>query len=275
MHLDVRVYFGALLLDREMLGTVQQICAELAPSWSSKLHVYDSPHGAPQVPIGAPDALFNATKTEVTEHGPFYKKLERRFGLPKHTGISGMVELRGGNSSITVVLSVDKRRFLQVGDIWIWGNHISFQLRAKRIEGRSAAEFAEILFNELCSRLPVWYGHAEETKEFDAKNISREGGGMAAIGVDISKALPGLYWLNFFGRHVVEEIGREKFAAVSAFSKKTIGDGIMLRAIRDPSGWQEPGQAEAEMNVMSTLGEQYFFLRSEPFRNTRSPFNVN
>jgi hypothetical protein len=224
--------------------------------------------------VSEPDALYEATNAEVSAKGAFYSELVARFGPPKFSGVNGTVELRGANASITIVLSVDERRFFKAGDIWTWGNYLCFQLRAMRVEGACADEFAESLFGELCSALPVWYGHAEARREFDAKNISHAGGGTAAIGVDYSRALPGLYWLNFFGARCTDSIGRERFAGVTAFRKRAVNGGVILSARGGSSGWKNPDRVAADAKTIEALGGDYFFLRAAPSRETRSPFDV-
>jgi hypothetical protein len=49
VHIGCKVYFGDFLLDRQFLGTLQQICGELAPTWSWGLHLQGSPLGRPDV----------------------------------------------------------------------------------------------------------------------------------------------------------------------------------------------------------------------------------
>jgi hypothetical protein len=274
MKIDVSAYIGKCLLDRALLGTIQQVCRDHAPLWSNALYLWESKEGAPSIDLADSSALYNAVEFDVTTHGPFYKELVNRFGPPSDPRVCGTLEFRGADRSLTVVMTIDEHRFCRIGDIWTWGNHITFQLRQSRVQGVGVAVFAKHLFEDICARLTPWYARAKSADEFDGKNISFEGGGVQAVGVDISKSLPGLYWQNYFGGPCVESIGAERFEACNAFEKKRINDGYLLALGKDPRNWASAEYAATEREVMKTLGEDFFFLKSDPTRPTRSPFTV-
>ena len=55
------------------------------------------------------------------------------------------------------------------------------------------------------------YANSHLDSEFHAKNMIDDETGVEAIGVDITDAIPGLYWLNYFGaRACLDLIGRER-----------------------------------------------------------------
>ncbi len=54
-------------------------------------------------------------------------------------------------------------------------------------------------FKEMTTRVEARYGNSCLSEEFDSKNIYREHGVTRAIGVNLKRSLPGLYWMNFFG----------------------------------------------------------------------------
>jgi hypothetical protein len=66
------------------------------------------------------------------------------------------------------------------------------------------------------------------TEEFDAKNLSFDGRCLQAVGVDISRFLPGIYWRTFFGRSIAERIGREQLLSAPAHEARAVGDGVLL-----------------------------------------------
>jgi hypothetical protein len=275
MDLDVDANFGACLLDRSVLSLVQQIIRAHAPVWSRRLRLWEAKKGAPRIDLNEPSSLYDTVEFDVSTKGPFYQELVRQFGPPAHRGVSGTLEFRGADRSITVIVHVDDRKFLRVGDLWTWGNSIAFQLRASVIEGIDADVFAGRLFEELCSKLAPSYAHAESSQEFEAKNISHLGGGTEAIGVDISKSLPGLYWLNYFGEECANSMGKDAFAASGTTELTQIGAGYRLTLSRRPSDWNTTWYKENERRAMKSLGEDFFFHRERPEQQTKSPFIID
>ena len=152
MNIDIDVCLGSSLLDRRLLVTVQEICQDLAPSWASSLRLWPTKKGvSPIVLTDDPTALYKAVEADIAP-GPFYDELVQRFGPPSDPRICGTSEVRGCDRSITLVITVDQRRFCQIGDIWTWGNRLSFQLRRKRVEGVDVISFAKRLFEQVCTR---------------------------------------------------------------------------------------------------------------------------
>ena len=272
MPIDVVVYFGQFLLDCRLIGEVQAICEQHAPAWSSKLRVWPSSTKSEHIDLSDPSSLYNSLKADLSTPGEFYRQLETAFGSSRGERICGTSELRGADNSLTLVFSVDERTFCKISDIWIWGNGISVQLRRKRIEGINASSFAVGLLKDICNRLEPWYAHAECTAEFDAKNVSHEGGGTAAIGVDISKSLPGLYWLNYFGGPSVESIGTKRLEECPALKKEKIRSGYFIALSDDPHEWASEEYRLVERKVLKSLGERWFFHRNCPELSTKSPF---
>lgn len=271
MDVDVVACFGKCLLDRQLINKLQAICERHAPSWSSKLRLWPPASGVKHS-HGA-SAIYDFLEADVTTPSPFYGELVATFGssasVPK---ICSTSELRGADNSITIVVNIDERIFCKIANSWTWGNRISFQLRRKRIEGASASSFAKRLLKDVCGTLDPWYAHAESIAEFDAKNISHEGGGVKAVGVDISKSLPGLYWLNYFGGPSVDAIGRERFEACAAFEKERLPSGFLVALSDDPCKWAGDEYALVERKVLDSLGEHWFFHRENAGLPTKSPF---
>ena len=61
------------------------------------------------------------------------------------------------------------------------------------LEGCTAASLARTLFEELVDVLTVDFGSVRSSEEYRAKNLVTNQHGIEAVGLDISKALPGLY----------------------------------------------------------------------------------
>lgn len=261
--IDVDAYFGRFLLGDGSVDTLQQICQAHAPAWVSRLRIWPAHRSIPQISLSNPAALREAVYADSKHHGKLYDELMRRFGISEGV-VSGVSEIRGSDSSITLVLTVSER-------IHSTGNRFVFQLRRKRIEGIEAASFAARLFEDICARLDPWYARARPCSEFDAKNMIDNGRVTRAIGVNVAKALPGLYWQNYFGAPCVEAIGADRFAATPAFRKERIGDGYLIGLAKEPWEWETVEYRQLEAEVRRSLGEELFFLRENEDRQTRSP----
>lgn len=124
-------------------------------------------------------------------------------------------------------------------------------------------------WNQLLPVLPL-VGHRLE-QEFDVKNISRSEGGTEAIGVDLTEALPGLYWLNYFGPPYVKLIGRERLLSAPAFEVAPIGNGVIVALDASAEAWRSAAYQQREQAVIEHLGKEYFFSRHEPERKTVAP----
>jgi hypothetical protein len=94
---------------------------------------------------------------------------------------------------------------------------------------------------------------------------------MRAIGIDVSNALPGLYWLNFFGRPYRDLIGRERLLGAPAYATAELDDGILLCVDADARDWDTPVHGEIERRILEHLGPQYFFSRRHPRRKGVAP----
>jgi hypothetical protein len=273
-YIDLKVFFGESIFARDTLDIVQSAFREFAPTWSKRLRLYESKAEGGNVDVETQGALYDAIGADHSVVTPFHAELRRRSGLTAAPRKCGFVELRGSNSAITVVLSFDELRFSRASGIRVWGNSLAFQIRKSRVDGEDFVSWGKELFVELCSRLRPWYGRANAIAEFESKNLDLTDG-VRAIGVDVSKSLPGLYWLNFFGKYCAESIGRHKFEGVRAFEKRPIGDGVLLALDADPRKWDTREYCATDQGVRNALGPQYFFSRAAPNRPTTSPFAVN
>lgn len=95
--------------------------------------------------------------------------------------------------------------------------------------------------------------------------------GAYAIGANVNKAIPGLYWLNYFGGPYVDLIGRERLLSAPAHEVKPVGDGILIELDSSADAWQSETYVQREQAVINHLGTQYFFSRLHPDRQTTAP----
>jgi hypothetical protein len=138
------------------------------------------------------------------------------------------------------------------------------------VEGTPTAIWTRLFFEEAVSRLQVRYAYAT-TKGFEAKNIDKSGTGRRAIGVKLSKSLPGLYWLNFFGPEYVQLFGRDRVLEPASDAGQPVGSGLMIAVGHDLEDWSSEPYCRRESEILESLGREYFFSRDAPDRSTVAP----
>jgi hypothetical protein len=274
-NIDITFYLSASLLCGTLAQQFQTILAQLLPEWSSGFHLWRS--GEPRFPIDVnrQDGIQDVMLTKGIAKGELFRRLERLAPVSNPERRLGSMELRGAYPGITVVLGFDDWLFCPMGTAWIAGNRIEIQVRNKRIEQSSAPDWVEKCFSLCCAQLDPFFGFACATEEYTAKNMFTESGrGLRAIGIDIAKHLPGLYWLNFFGFPYSKSMGKKCLATAVAHLVASCGSGYLVQLASEPQEWNSRTYWACEQSVRRHLGEEYFFIRDRQHRNTVSPFDL-
>ncbi len=272
--MDIELYLSSSMLSETTLQRFQQSLIHLAPEWTSGLHLQR--FGEPRVSIDATrdGAIRDVVFRQGFERGELYQRLQELAPSPSPNRKFGSVELRGANRELTIILSFDDWVFCPLGQSWIPSNRIAIQIRNALVESRGAPTWINQSFAHWCAILDPFFGFACATEEYDAKNMSTEGGGLRAVGIDISQYLPGLYWLNFFGSPYRQLMGDERLASAPAFRTGASGSGYVVTLSENPGDWGSPGYKAREESVRRHLGEEYFFIRTSHERKTVSPFDL-
>jgi len=139
------------------------------------------------------------------------------------------------------------------------------------VEGKPADVWMKDVFEAIVERLDIHYARACDERDFASKNLLEVNGGARAIGVDFEKAIPGLYWLNYFGAGYVDFLGRDRLLTSPAVEVKAVRDGVLLELYRSPADWQSDVAGKCVEAVTAHLGRQFFFSRYEPDRQTIAP----
>jgi hypothetical protein len=193
------------------------------------------------------------------ERGPTYRVLVERYG-PGDERLFGSVELRGVGSGLIIIISVDERVVSRLGERTALGNHLAFQVRRSKVAGRSGTVWLGEVFEAFCNRLsPVW-GEAGHPDEYWAKVMS-ERPSIAAVGRDFGRFLPGVFWLNFFGRRYRDLFGEDRLRSTPASWVGVVDDGVLVGLGLEPSRWDTPEYAAAEQRVRDHLGAGGVFLQ--------------
>ncbi len=237
------------MLDATQLNALQVVLVEELPEWSASLRVVKDERSKGGVLVSREDRLYDAVE---------------QLTPPR----------RGVGSSVFLGAVKDIAVFLDHVDFTIppLDNGLSIEIYHRpTVEGESTATWAKRCFERIVSSLPVRYARGRTSEEFAAKNRIEDERSAEAIGVDLIDAIPGMYWMNFFGPEYLELIGRERLLSAPAYESLPAGDGVLLSLDASPEAWCEPEYKEREHAVIGHIGRKYFFSRDDPDRQTVAP----
>jgi hypothetical protein len=257
--LNAEVIFDRYIGAADDLDLVQAMLLEAAPRWSSVLRVWNSPRDQRPIDAAEPGALRTAVMAAAGARGPTYRALVERYGAGDER-LVGSVELRGGSSELVVIVSVDERVVSRLGDSTALGNKVALQVGRAKVAGRSGTAWTAEVFEALCRCLsPVW-GQAGHPDEYWAKVVS-ERPSIRAVGRDFGRFLPGVFWLNFFGRRYRDLFGDDRLQSTPASQVVTVEEGVLIGLGLEPSCWDTPEYAAVEQLVRDHLGPGSLLLQ--------------
>lgn len=262
--LDAELVFDRFLGGDE-LDRVQALLVAAAPRWCSGLRVWKSARDQVPVDVSQPDALAAAVLAGAGERGETYRALVRQHGPPALDRFVGSVELRGAGPGLVVVISVDQMVLSPLGPKKQLGNQLSFQVRRPKVEGRPGAEWLRSSFQAFCAGLAPAWGAARHPSEYWTKVMSDEAP-VRPLGRDFGRSLPGVFWLNFFGRPYRDLLGVERLRSVPGDETVMVDDGVLVTLGGDPGRWDGAGFAAAEHRLRDHLGAELFFSKANPER---------
>lgn len=263
---DVELAYDRFLGEGEALLNIYRFLAEYAPKWCEGLRVYRGPHDQETLDPASVD-LRDVVLRAAAERGETYRALVAQHGAGDER-LFGSVELRGASPDLTVVISVDERRVSPLGDALQLGNTLALQLRRSRVQGKPASAWAVGAMHDLAGTTSPAWGAISSGEEYDAKVMS-DGAGVATVGRDFGRYLPGLFTANFFGRPYVDLIGRERLLAVRG--ARPVDDGVLIMAGEDPAEWNSAERRSREDELLEHLGREHFFSKTAMPAMTRAP----
>jgi hypothetical protein len=271
--LDGELVFDRFLDVGDAIDGLQDVLVALAPRWTSKLRIWRGPKDQRPVDTERQGALSSGILAAAGERGPTYRSLVERHGVPPFERLAGSVELRGSDPGLVVVVSVDSIVVSPLGAKQQLGNRVAFQVRRPKV-GRTPGDiWLSDAFELLCARLSPAWGSAGHAREYWAKVMS-DPPRVEAIGRDFGRFLPGVFWLNFFGRRYRELISDDRLLSVPARKMAAVDDGVLVGLANDPGEWDTPEYAVSEHRVRDHLGVELFFSKAEPDRLTMLPIGM-
>jgi len=248
-HIRLSFYLDEPVFSEGQVVALEALIAEYLPNWGDTYRLSED------------DAKYGSVRKIPTES--LFDALNKHF--PVKWGQSSAV-LSGDNDRVVIFLDTSK------STVPPELNSIGVEIvDARKVNGKRVTAWAEGFFLQAVERLSVRYGCGYDKREFEAKNLARDDSGISAVGVRLGAAIPGLYWMNFFGASYVDMIGSDRFSFLPAGSAAHTTRGVLIKLGENPEEWQTPEYKSAERQIIEHLGSQYFFDRDDPEKATRAP----
>lgn len=223
------------------------------------------------VDTSVPGALLQAVVSKGSQRGDTFMQLAAN-SPPNFPRRFGDALIRGRASATFLSVRFDEYTPARPsGDRWLFSNSVSATTSGARVGRLRASDWIEQLVRVLGEHPSVLWGAAFEHGEFQLRNLHTEGGGMWAVGRDVRRSLPGLYWLNVFGPAYVKLIGSNTLRSAPAYAVTSLGDAVAVQLYEQPAGWSAPAGALEHASVLEHLGTQFFYDRTAPDRATVAP----
>lgn len=248
-HIRLSFYLDEPVFSEGQVAVLEALIADYLPSWGETYRLSEDDPKYGSVRKGVTESLFDA--------------LIKHF--PVKWGQSSAV-LSGDRDHVVMFLDTSK------STVPPELNSIGVEIvGAKMVDGKCVTTWAEGFFSEAVERLSTRYGCGYDKREFEAKNLVQNVSGISAVGVRLGAAIPGLYWMNFFGAPYLQMIGPDRFSSLPAESATRTTRGVLIKLGENPGEWQTSEYKSVERQVIGHLGSQYFFDREDPEKATRAP----
>jgi hypothetical protein len=272
--LCLELHYRRDLMESDVLMKLQAVLASSAPKMfaSLEVHAYEWDRDRVTVTPEQATSLRDAVLARGTERGATYdalvaesphKRQDRRFGY-------ALIRGRGpGTGGRFVSVRFDTTApAMPIGSDWLWSNSIGMVISTGRLEGRQRAGWMEQFAAALSQHPDFLWGAAYLADEFDASNLDTTDG-MQAIGRDVRRHLPGVFWLNVFGKPYRDLIGDRALRTAPAAVIHEDEHSVVLRAFESPEYWSD--SVAVKERLRQHLGDDIFFDRRQPERPTRAP----
>lgn len=156
--------------------------------------------------------------------------------------------------------------------------HSAWTLRVANHSGLNEhVDLAMSAFREALSVADAEYGYAADIEDFQNQHfrIFREGSSVVEqyIGDDPEDGLPGLYWLNYFGRPYFNFFGREKLDQTAHFASTSFvkNSAAFLQFGSTPEESRSANTKRNQQQTIELLGSSAFFDLRHPDRPLSKP----
>ena len=242
-------FFLSDAFTRAMLDRLQRTLVVTAPVWSSRTFVSPD-EGAQRIPIdiSGDGALENAMRVERERIGA--------LGL----GASATLWFEGASDEFDLQVEMSHDKWKRGGAAL--ANSVSLLVNRSVVEGVDASVWMRGFACTLAAELPIEYGFGRTFGEFASTNKTPPNLKGVPSGLDFRKHLPGLYWLNCFGKPQVARLGLEQLLSAPAHSVEVCSESVLLSMGDAPWGWEREEYAGKRNACIRHIGRQFFFDRS-------------
>lgn len=186
--------------------------------------------------------------------GEIPKIVETVFNQPEEC-VRGLQLERKKNPSYYIYIDLDVRGM----------NMITGSISLKK-ENKKELDLIVKNFTVMFSSLDLEYGYLALNKEIRKRNYYESTDvypsgythtGMARGGIYLEEGLPGLYWINYFGKKYQDHFGISKLKSCPAVLVDDLGtDKLMVRLYDSPSDFDS---SDIQQSAVRHLGEKSFF----------------
>ena len=267
-------HFDADLAEADICDRLQDWLRDHSPRFASGLRVlsYERDPDAVFVDVSVEASLHRAMVERGSARGATFDELGAQGPPVPYARRFGKVMLRGKAPKSFLGLRFDQfHPGMPMGDKWLWSNSVSGHIETHTIDRLSAAEWVGSLLETLAQHPALLWAAAYASGEWHARNMHDEPDGMWAIGRDVRQSLPGLFWLNVFGKPYVDHIGRPRLLSVPSDLVMEIGEAVLIRIDGTPAEWATDGSRSAREVAADHLGAEHFFDRRFPERRLSTP----
>ena len=267
-------HYGHDLVTTGVLPVLQLVLAEVAPTMAAGLevHAYERDPERRRIGLGDPEALRAAVVAKGTERGALYQDLAASHGAPRMDRRFGHALLQGHRPRAAgFFLSVDFDTMAPArpsGNQWLWSNSIGGRISRPVVEGIARQEWLLRFTRRLAAQTDIVWGAGYHHAEFAATNLDTSQG-IRALGRDVRQFLPGIYWLNVFGRPYRDLIGTRRLLSAPAAAVDQTGSHVIVSAYPDAEDWAA-NQASRDA-LRAALGAEHFYDRDHPHSAHRAP----
>ena len=261
-YLDSHIYFERSLLENDALERVQAVLRSRAAGWTSNAHVV-GPSVSPQG-FGPSHALRRSVEDAMQRQVAFNRRMSRALSLSVSDRRRCTIELTAPSSALTLLVDVDEKPRVIVGGEMHWANAVVLQVRKKNVEAETGWKWLRETTEAFLELAGVCYAHSECVEEFFEKNMVFDQAGLRAVGTDVLRHLPGVYWLNYFGPPYVRLLGRERLLSTPTAETAARGEGIEVLVAEEPDMWKAAEYERRVVSIRRYLGEGYFFWKERP-----------
>jgi hypothetical protein len=113
---------------------------------------------------------------------------------------------------------------------------------------------------ELANLVGASYGRAHDTGDFlQLRKTSLPEVGEVALGIDLHRGLPGIYWLNVLGPSIIKRVGAERLRSASAMRQVDLPyGGVLLQMYTSPNEFDMAENRNAIKSLIDHVGSEAF-----------------